>query len=305
MGLLTSTEYGTLDSIKNFDVSIAGAELNVAIGVKRLGHEVLYYSKLGRDLFSSWVLSCLRKNEISEGFIRYSSIHNTGFMFKSKVQDGDPSVYYYRKNSAASTISIEDVRNIDLSDIAILHITGIFPALSNNCLEVTKYLMQKAVANNIHVTYDPNIRMTLWESKEVMIRTLNELAKYATTVLPGISEGRLLTGFETAEEISAFYQELGVKNIIVKLGEKGAFATDGEQTYVTQGYFPNQIIDTVGAGDGFAAGIISAFAEGLSLQEATERGAAIGCIQVMHVGDNEGLPTREQLGIFMKTNKKF
>lgn len=61
-----------------------------------------------------------------------------------------------------------------------------------------------------------------------------------------------------------------------------------------------RIVDTVGAGDGFAAGVISAVAEGMSLQEAAARGTVIGSIQITHRGDNEGLPTRAELETITK-----
>jgi 2-dehydro-3-deoxygluconokinase len=61
-------------------------------------------------------------------------------------------------------------------------------------------------------------------------------------------------------------------------------------------------VDTVGAGDGFAAGVISGVLEGLPLAQAVQRGSAIGTIQIMHVSDNEGLPSREELKRFMNTH---
>lgn len=65
--------------------------------------------------------------------------------------------------------------------------------------------------------------------------------------------------------------------------------------------FPvKRIVDTVGAGDGFAAGVLSAVAEGMSLQEAAARGTVIGSIQITHRGDNEGLPTRAELETITK-----
>ena len=63
------------------------------------------------------------------------------------------------------------------------------------------------------------------------------------------------------------------------------------------------VVDTVGAGDGFAVGVVSALLEGKSLQEAAERGAAIGALAIMVAGDNEGLPTKEGLAKFLAAHK--
>ena len=87
--------------------------------------------------------------------------------------------------------------------------------------------------------------------------------------------------------------------MIVKTGAKGAFAASRQERIQVPTYQEREIVDTVGAGDGFACGIISGIAEGLSLRETVLRANAIGTIQIMSVGDNEGLPTREQLDDFM------
>ena len=89
---------------------------------------------------------------------------------------------------------------------------------------------------------------------------------------------------------------MGVKNVVVKLGKDGAYFSqkDGASGYSPA--FPvREKVDTVGAGDGFAAGVISALAEGETLEEAAFRGNVMGAIQITNRSDNEGLPTREQL----------
>lgn len=69
------------------------------------------------------------------------------------------------------------------------------------------------------------------------------------------------------------------------------------------GFSVSHVVDTVGAGDGFAAGVLSARAEGLSWYDSVRRGNAIEAIQIMSVGDNDGLPTRTELATFMQTER--
>ena len=139
------------------------------------------------------------------------------------------------------------------------------------------------------------IRDRLWGDEKEMVRTLNALAAEADLVLPGIHEGKILTKKETAAEIAAFYHDRGVDSVIVKLGADGAYWSTGGESGTVPAFPVKRIVDTVGAGDGFAAGVLSAVAEGLSLSEAARRGTVIGSIQITHRGDNEGLPTREDL----------
>ena len=88
--------------------------------------------------------------------------------------------------------------------------------------------------------------------------------------------------------------------MITKVGSEGAYVTTATEEYLVPGFKVDKVVDTVGAGDGFAAGVITALMEGQTLKEAVRRGNAVGAIQVMSRGDNEGLPYPDQLKTFMK-----
>ena len=81
----------------------------------------------------------------------------------------------------------------------------------------------------------------------------------------------------------------------MKLGPEGAYYADGRSQGRVPGRAVARVVDTVGAGDGFAVGVISALLEGLPLAEAAARGNAIGARVVQFPGDSDGLPTREEL----------
>ena len=221
-------------------------------------------------------------------------------VFKNKVAEGDPEIQYFRKGSAASAITPEDLGTIDFTGVKQIHVTGVLPATSQTARATTYSLVKQAKEAGVYISFDPNLRYQLWESREAMTRTINDLATYADLVLPGISEGKALMGSEDPEKIADFYQGLGAKTVIIKLGSKGAFVRDGSESSTVPGYKVEKVVDTVGAGDGFAVGVISARLEGLSMKEAAQRGNAIGALQIMVPGDNEGLPNREQLKAFME-----
>ena len=181
-----------------------------------------------------------------------------------------------------------------------IHLTGIPPALSAGCRELVYELMTQARAKGVQISYDPNLRFGLWPDKEEMVRVINELACRADIVFPGIDEGKLLTGKESVEDIAAFYHDAGVKTVVIKLGAEGAYTSSEGRCFCTQGFPVERVVDTVGAGDGFAVGVVSGILEGLPLEEAVKRGTAIGALAVMSPGDNDGLPDRESLTAFMQ-----
>lgn len=299
MGLFIAETPGRLENVDRFSFTTCGAELNVAVGMKRLGHEVAYITKLGRDPFGTRIVRRMEELGIATDLISLSEERPTGFMFKSMVTAGDPDIFYFRKGSAASTLSPEDAAALDLSGCGALHMTGITPALSGSAREATFALARAAGEQGLRFSFDPNLRLQLWPDREEMIRCIHALAFQADLFLPGVKEAKLLMGEEAPEKIAAYYLQNGTKAVVVKLGAQGAYyATDTKSGFVP-GFHVEHIVDTVGAGDGFAAGVLTGLNEGLSLEEAVRRGCAIGAIQLMSKGDNDGLPSRRELERFM------
>lgn len=304
MGLFIAKEEAKLEDVHNFSVAVAGAEFNVAVGLTRLGHQVGYVTKLGKDLFGRQIRKMMGNNGIDDSLTKEMDEKTTGFMFKSKTSQGDPDIYYCRKGSAASTISQSDIEGLDLKAWDAIHLTGILPAVSESAYGATELLMKKGRKLGIPIFFDPNLRPQLWSSEAAMIEGINHLAALADYVMPGENEGKILCGSADPEVIGRFYLQLGAKAVIVKTGADGARVFTEENAFHVHAYPPEKIVDTVGAGDGFAAGVISGVMEGLPLEEAVQRGCAIGTIQLMVVSDNEGLPTREELAKFMAEHKQ-
>lgn len=305
MALFVADTVGPLEDVEHFTRSLAGAEVNVCIGLSRLEHKATYITRLGDEPLGRYVEKFLIKEGIGTEFITFDPVYRTGIQLKNKVIDGDPFAPYYRKGSAASRISIEEIDAIDFNGIKHVHITGIPPALSESCRQATYRLFERAKENNVYISFDPNLRPALWESKEIMINTINDLASKADMVLPGTAEGLTLMGSEKPDDIADFYLKLGAKTVIVKMGGQGAYVKTENEAYTVEGFRVEKVIDTVGAGDGFAAGIISGRLEGLSLKDCVRRGNAIGAIQIQHISDNEGLPTRRELEAFIASEGKI
>ena len=302
MGLFMATEEGRLEDVDGYRVAVAGAELNVGIGASRLGRRVGYVTKLGRDPFGQVIVRLMNAAGISTDFTTFSDERPTGIMFKSLTPGGDPDIFYLRAGSAASTLSVADVDAIDLSGFGAVHMTGIMPALSDSTRAAAERLFERAHEAGALVSFDPNLRPQLWPSQRAMVDFMNATAAKADLFLPGIAEARLLMGEPeaTAEQAASHYLGLGAGAVAVKQGSRGAYYDDGE----TRGWgrtFPvAKVVDTVGAGDAFAAGTLTGLMEGLPLGDAVSRGNAMGSMQVQVRGDNDGLPTREALAAYME-----
>jgi 2-dehydro-3-deoxygluconokinase len=298
MAMFVADETGDLSTVNHFTRRLSGAETNVAIGLSRLGLRVGWVSRTGADAFGRYVRAQVASERIDCSQVRIDPRFPTGFQLKSKAENGeDPLIEYFRKGSAASHLSLDDDFDADYFLAARhLHATGVAAALSDSSNAFAQHALDFMRANGKTVSFDPNLRPTLWPSEQVMVEQINRLAVKANWVLPGLNEGRILTGYSRPEEIAAFYLDQGVDKVIVKLGPDGAyFRTAAGETGVVAAVRVDTVIDTVGAGDGFAAGVISALLEGLPLEQAVVRGNHIGAFAIQVVGDMEGFPTRAQL----------
>ncbi|WP_179404599.1 sugar kinase [Burkholderia guangdongensis] len=297
MAMFVATAPGPLAEATQFTRRIAGADLNVATGLARLGFNVGWMSRVGRDSFGRYVLDTLAHEGIDASCVTIDDRHPTGFQLKSRNDDGsDPTVEYFRKGSAASHLSRDDYVADYVLGARHLHLTGIAPAISASSCELAFHLATEMRAAGRTITFDPNLRPTLWPSADAMARTLNALAAFADWVLPGLAEGRQLTGRDTPADIAAFYLDQGARGVVIKLGAAGAYfrTADGREGTIV-GERVERVIDTVGAGDGFAVGVISALLERKPVEHAVARGNRIGALAIQVIGDSEGLPTRAAL----------
>ena len=296
MMLLVADRPGPLEQAQAFYKRTAGAETNVAIGLARLGLKVAWASRLGTDSMGRYLLAAMAGEGIDCSHVVCDASQRTGFQFKGRVTDGsDPPVEYHRKGSAASHMGVADIDEAWLLGARHLHATGVFAAISASTLPAAARTMDLMHVAGRSVSFDPNLRPSLWATPELMRSAINDLAARADWVLPGLEEGRFLTGESSPEGIARFYRARGAKLVVVKLGSEGAYFDHAEGSGRVPAFPVVAVVDTVGAGDGFAVGVISALLEGLSVVQAVRRGAWIGARAVQVLGDSEGLPTRAEL----------
>lgn len=298
MAMFVAQNTGELHRVDRFIKRVAGAELNVAIGLSRLGLNVSWVSRIGADSFGQFVLDSLQQEGINREGVTMDERYPTGFQLKSKVENGtDPIVEYFRKGSAASHLSREDFALSHFTRARHLHLSGVAAGLSDSAYALLDHAASEMKREGKTISFDPNLRPVLWRSESEMREKLNQLACKADWVLPGLKEGAILTGERTPEGIAEFYLSRGVKAVIIKTGADGAWyqSQSGERGAVAALKVDN-VVDTVGAGDGFAVGVISALLEGKTLPQAVTRGNKIGSLAIQVQGDSEGLPTRAVLG---------
>lgn len=298
MVLFSPDSTGPLRYVHHFNKSIAGAESNVAIALARLGHQVGWFSKLGDDEFGRYIKSVIRGEGVDVSKVVIDRERSTGLLFKERFAHVNPNIYYYRKNSAASNIGIEDIDDTYIKEAQILHITGITPALSTTAREAVYKAIKIAKEHNVLVSFDPNIRLKLWTLEEAR-SVLLDISKLADIIFPGIDEGKMLLGTDDPVEIADRFLNMGCSIAAVKLGKEGCYVANKEEACFVRGFVVEKLEDTVGAGDGFSAGFVSGILQKMSLMECAELANGVGAMATLVRGDMEGFPTLSQAFEFM------
>jgi 2-dehydro-3-deoxygluconokinase len=287
---------GPLRFVNNFTKSIGGAEANLSIALARLGHKVGWISRLGDDEFGRYIAYSLRGENIDLSQVSYDANYPTGILFKELYHMTNPSVYYYRKNSAASYLTPE---LIDLNYIAqakILHITGILPALSASCLATTFQALDYAKQSGVKISFDPNIRYKLWQNLPQARSILMQVAQATQIIFPSIEEAEfLLNGTYSPEKICDNFHQLGCQTVVLKLGIDGCLISHQGNMIRIAGFKSPRVIDSVGAGDGFAAGFLAGVLQNKSLAECGAFANGVGALATTVSSDSQGYPTLIQL----------
>ncbi|MGH3086641.1 MAG: sugar kinase [Rubrobacteraceae bacterium] len=282
---------GSLRHVRAFEKHVGGAELNVAVGLARLGHRAGWSGLLGDDEFGKEIMSFMRGEGVDVSGARLDPDAPTGLYFKEWGNLGKLRVHYYRAGSAASRMSFDDLDLDHLLSGGILHLTGITPALSESCRDLVERLLSAANEHGTFVSFDANIRWTLLEGRDPH-KLLEPLAARADILFLSDDEAEFLFGGSEPGSIREAFGSLRAGTVVVHRAD-GAFAVEDGKVYEKAAY-PVEVVDTVGAGDAFVAGYLSGRLRGWSPEECLELANACGACAVSAPGDLIGLPTEEE-----------
>ena len=292
MVLFWPADGSRLEDATLYERSFGGAESNLCIALARLGHTVRWISRLGDDAFGRYVRAALVAQGVQVD-APASTAAPTAVFFKERSASGR-RVLYYRRSSAASQLRPHDLSLAQFIGARVVHLTGITPALSSTCDATVVRAIELARTCGALVSIDPNVRPQLWPDLESCRARLSALVSQADVVLLGHEDAAVLFPGLADEKILQAVRELGPTTAVLKLGERGALAVEGDDWGQVAAY-PARVVDTVGAGDGFDAGYISGWLRGYSLEDSLKLAARIGAAAVSASGDWEGYPTSVSL----------
>lgn len=293
MALMASDKAGPLAHASTMTLGIGGSESNVAIGLKRLGVQAVWCGRVGADSLGQLVEREIRAEGV-EVHVTVDDKAPTGLMIKERRTPSAQTVAYYRSGSAGSRIAPDDVEERLIAGAALLHVSGITPALSPQAASTLRHAVATARAAGVAVSFDLNYRSKLWAA-ETAGNAYREIIPNVDIVFAGLEEAELVVGtIGDAEEAARLISAMGPSQVVIKLGADGALASIDGQIF-RQEAIAIEALDTVGAGDAFVAGYLAEFVEDRGPRERLHTGVSTGAFVCLVPGDWEGLPRREEL----------
>lgn len=271
---LTPTNYQRVIQANTFEAIYAGGEANVICSLSMFGHDTKMMTKLPNNVLGDKVIRTL--NEF--GVDTKDVVRGQGRLGIYFLEQGygvrNSEVTYDREYSAISLAKAEDF-DFDkiLKDVKLVHISGVTPALSSNLYDISLKLAKAAKKKGIIVSYDSNYRSKLWSLEEAR-KFMNEILPFVDIVFLGILDFINILEYEKDEKISyednlsKLYEKLfenypnikyaaSTKRTVNSVNNNSlkGFLFDGKELYSSRNY-NFDILDRVGGGDSFTAGIL-------------------------------------------------
>ncbi|PSL31661.1 2-dehydro-3-deoxygluconokinase [Planomicrobium soli] len=292
---------GPLRYVDQFERKVGGAELNFAIGCARLGLKIKWISCLGKDEFGKVIYNFARGEGIDVSAVNFIEGIPTSLNFKEIHASGAGKTFYYRNPSPIMELKIDDISEAMFEGINVVHLTGVYLAIGEENLLVAQKIINLAKQKGVLVSFDPNIRLKLW-SIEKARKVYETVFPEVDILLTGLDEIQLISEKQTIEDLVEYVEKFGIRDFVVKDGEKGSkLYRDGRWTESPG--FEVTPIDTVGAGDGFDAGYVYGILNNLNETDLLRFANGVGALVTTVTGDNEGLPSLEEVMDFIDNKK--
>ncbi len=302
---ISTTPDVTLAEAPGFVKAPGGAPANVAVGLAKLGIEAGFIGKVGADPFGDFLTETLQQNNVDTTYLIAGETSRTTLAFVATRSDGMKDITFYRHPGADIQLSPDEI-DIDYVQSAELFHYGSVSLSHSPTREATLKAIQSAKSAGAFISYDPNLRLMLWDNADDAKHWIWKVMPYADVVKISEEEWEFVTGdVELANGIEQIL-ELGVKLLVVTLGERGCYYTNGNVEGSVDG-FTVEVVDTLGAGDAFVAAMLTQLMQHkdhVSLEkdqlDAIMRYAnAAGALATQKVGVIPALPTHSDVEQFL------
>ena len=299
----------TLAEAPGFAKAAGGATANVAVGLAKLGIDSGFIGKIGDEPFGDFLRQTLEQSCVDTTYLISEAGSRTTLAFIATRSDGAKDILFYRNPGADTLLSPDEIDETYVQAAEVFHY-GSCSLSHRPCRDATLRAIQYAKEADAFISYDPNLRLVMWDSSEDAKHWIWEVMSYANVVKAADEEWEFITDTPELESGSDRILETGVELVIVTLGEHGCYYNNGSHQGYVDG-FKVEVVDPLGAGDGFVAAMLTQIMDSSGgmgelpklndnqLQGMMRYANAAGALTTQKIGVIPALPTASEIEEFL------
>lgn len=283
---------GLLERINCIEIYSGGCAMNAGIDMAKIGISTAVLGKVGNDSFGDFLKNELLKNNLNVDGIAVTDKEQTSASVVLSSESGERS--FLHCVGANATFNYDDINWSVIENSKIVFVAGtmLMDSFDGECC--ARVLKRCREMGKITVLD------TAWDSKGRWMKVLAPCMPYIDVFMPSVEEAIELSGEKEPEKIADVFFNMGVRQVVIKLGSKGCYLRETKESDgVTIPSFKVKAVDTTGAGDSFCAGFLSGMARGLSFEECGRFANAVGAHCVMAMGASTGIKSFDEIKAFM------
>lgn len=309
-----TTAGAELSDAQSFTKAPGGAPANVAVGLARQGTRSAFLGRISTDEFGKWLKAILEEEGIDTTGTVIDPDAQTRMAYVVTLSNGDRKLAEFSKVAVAdSRLSPDDLKESQFATAKALHF-GSISLIASPAAEATHTAIELATQYNLLISYDPNVRIGLWPSKEVCKQTILSTLRFAHLVKINLDELEFLTGSREFSAAEALRKEHNLAMLLITLDSQGAYFLTEQGEKNVPG-FEVEFKEATGAGDGFVSGVLTGLVQEIGtatdkrealrnlsvnkIEEIVRRANAIGALTCTKPGAIPALPKQDEVKTFL------
>ena len=287
----------------SFDKYYGGDTLATAIAALKLGSQTGYITRVGNDHFCEFLLESWQNIGLDISHVKLVDGYN-GLYFVTNQTSSTKEFSYYRKKTAACSLSIDDIQEDYIKSAKIVYSTGMTQALSLNTREAVKETFKIAKDNDIIVAYDPNFSEKVWPVS-VAKEAFEEILEYVDILFMNKQNDMMpLFDINSTDSIIKYLFDLGIKTVVLKSVQEGGYWVYHNNEARFTEFYTTQVSDTTSAGDVFNGAFLHGIANYYDEFQSGLLGSIAAGLQSQNVGAIKSIANKEEVYRIFKGNEQ-
>lgn len=287
--LIELSANGSLADTSTLNKYFGGDTVTTAVAVARLGGNVTYLTKVGNDGFTEFILSALKKENIDTSLIKTNNEQN-GMYIVSKTAE-KKEVLYYKRKTAATKLSIDDIDEESVKKLKMVYSTGVVQSLSASSRELVRETFRIAKENDVMTAYDPNYTSCFMNSDDTK-EYFEEIVDFTDVIFLSLKNDAVkLYDFTSIDKVMNYFWDKGVKIVVIKSHIDNGYYTGykGDVSF-TEFYNTQKAVDVTASGDVFNGGFLYALTNGYAPRDAAKFASVVSGLQTQNYGAIQSIP---------------